>query len=685
VLNQPGLLQAEIVADGQVVAATGQAGRPWHACQLDHVVRQVGRYSSQRTFLEVYKLSAGWDAWIGASPLKEFELRTHVVEEMNLLARRAPYPEFHKRSPTIHVREGTVKLAAEPLDAERITSLQEIGLKRGGFPVSQQKVRPLETVGRLVEVESRELKKPSAGGDVIRLGQNAFHTLSFGENLSGFVGATFHCKAPARVYLLFDEILSKGSVNPVRSSCLNIVTLQLDAGTYNFESFEPYTLAYLKFVALDGDCEIENVYLREIAHPNVWKASFACSDDRLNRLFEAGRETFRQNSVDLFMDCPSRERAAWLCDSFFTARAAHCLTGQQRIEHDFLENFALPERFGPIPAGMLPMCYPADHRPNVFIPNWALWFVLQLEEYCQRGGDPALIERLEDRVLGLFDYFKPFLNDDGLLEGLEGWVFIEWSKANDFVQDVNYPTNMLYAAALQSAGKLYDRPDLLSQAGRVREVILRDSFDGSFFVDNAVRTDARLEPTRHRTETCQYYAFFFGIASPETHAELWQRLLNDFGPDRLKRNAFPEIHPSNAFIGNVLRLELLSQHHRQEQLAEEMIDYYLYMARQTGTLWENVHAQASCNHGFASHVVNHLYKDVLGVVRIDQAARQVEIRIPDVPLTWCRGRMPTPEGFVQLHWQRSGDHIQYELEIPAGYEVVCRSSDQLTLAPAHVD
>ena len=64
----------------------------------------------------------------------------------------------------------------------------------------------------------------------------------------------------------------------------------------------------------------------------------------------------------------------------------------------------------------------------------------------------------------LFDYFQPFENRDGLLEKLEGWVFVEWSAANRFVQDVNYPSNMLYAGTLSAAGRLDDKPDLVAKA-----------------------------------------------------------------------------------------------------------------------------------------------------------------------------------------------------------------------------
>ena len=93
------------------------------------------------------------------------------------------------------------------------------------------------------------------------------------------------------------------------------------------------------------------------------------------------------------MDCPSRERAGWLCDSFFTARVEYVLTGTCTVEKVFLENFLLADQFEHLPEGMLPMCYPADHYDGVFIPNWAMWFVLELEEYLVRSGDTELIIR----------------------------------------------------------------------------------------------------------------------------------------------------------------------------------------------------------------------------------------------------------------------------------------------------
>ena len=56
-------------------------------------------------------------------------------------------------------------------------------------------------------------------------------------------------------------------------------------------------------------------------------------------------ETFAQNSFDIFTDCPTRERAGWLCDSFFLGRAEYEFTGTNLIERSFLENYMLPDGF----------------------------------------------------------------------------------------------------------------------------------------------------------------------------------------------------------------------------------------------------------------------------------------------------------------------------------------------------
>jgi alpha-L-rhamnosidase len=503
------------------------------------------------------------------------------------------------------------------------------------------------------------------------LSEGAFTILAFGVNQTGSIGLEVSCEGPTRLYVLFDEILTEGDVDPRRLRCLNILDCAVEPGAHAFETFEPYTLRYLKLAVLEGACRVERVALRTFANPEAAEASFASGDPDLDLLFEAGRETLRQNALDLLMDCPSRERAGWPCDSFFTARAAALLTGSTAVERAFLENYARAPQMSSLPEGMLPMNYPADHpngdflgvRTAQFIPNWPLWLVLQLEEYLERSGDRDMVEAFEEKVRALFAYFARVRNEDGLLEDLEGWVFVEWSKANEFVAGVNYPTNMLYAATLDAAARLYGERHWREEASRLRETIAREAFDGWFFVDQALRQGADLVRTEHRTETCQYYAFYYGVASPETDGDLWETLRTAFGPGRDPEVTHPEVHPAAMLNGYYLRLELLERYGYGREVVEEALAYFLPMARATGTLWEHHGPLASCCHGFASHVAVTLCRHVFGLDRVDAVGRAVYLRegLPGVTGTL---RLPLGEGTLSL--RREGAEPP-ALTLPEGY------------------
>jgi alpha-L-rhamnosidase len=670
-LNQPSFLQAEIRCGDRVLAATGARQSGFTAHLLKERVQKVPRYSFQRPFSEAYRCTPASAAWLTdpATPLEA--LPCSLQKPRQVLPRGVPLPRFECRQPTHRLSRGTVARQPLPENVWRDRSLTETKVF-GGYPLNR--------LDWCVSDEAQTYRCDVTGtavstfdpGESLSLAGDTWQDLDFGRERSGFIGVHVTCREPVRIFLFFDEILSGGDLDWKRMGTLNAIPFDLVPGDYDLETFEPYSLRYLRILALDGAVEIRAPYLRELACPSVWESAFACSDPKLNELFDAARDTFRQNAVDLFMDCPSRERAGWLCDSFFTARVERDLCGANPIERNFLENFLLPPAFPGIPDGMLPMCYPSDHPNHQYIPNWALWFVLQLEEYAQRTGDRALVDALKPRVMALFDFFKRYRNSDGLLEKLESWVFIEWSKANEFTQDVNYPSNMLYAGALDAAGRLYNEPGFADEALRLRHKIRQQSFDGRYFVDNAVRQEGRLVVTQNHTETCQYYAFFFGLALPDTHPELWRTLLQDYDPCRPAGERPTALHPANAFIGYYLRLELLSRFGARTQIQEELKALFLPMARITGTLWENMGAYASCNHGFASHVVHSLYRDVAGC-RVDWPTKTVHLHLDaGQPLNWCSSRIPTGNGTALAvdWWHDPQGHLQYRTELPAGFTLV---------------
>ena len=684
-LDQPSFLQAEVVdGAGNVLAATSadeKADVPAFQATYSHArLQKVQRFSFQRPFIEVYDLGRFLHDGVGLAE----------QPAVKYLPRRVPQPEFAIIEPKAWGPTGKVTRREKLEKPWRDRSLVNIGPKLKGFKLDELEIVLSDEIQRLDTTFDADAK-PLAVDSVYNAGDA--QVVDFGANYCGFFGFELEAASEgAKIAITFDEIATEnGDVNFLRLGTCSAIqwtipadgapnqTISFSGKPLRLEAFEPHCARYAKIFCLEGSFKLKKFYLREYAHPAIREASFACADKRLEEIYRAAILTYRENAVDAFTDCPHRERAGWLCDSFFTARAAFDLTGKTDVEQAFFENYQLPEKFEFLPDGMLPMCYPADHNDGIYIPNWSLWFVAELEEYALRSPDRSTINGLRRRVEKLFKFFEKYENSDGLLEKLDSWVFVEWSAANNFVQDVNYPSNMLYAAALDAAGRIYGVDAWRSKAAKIRAKIVEQSFDGEFFVDRAVRkADGTLEILRDRTEVCQYFAFFFKTATPESHPKLWATLLDKFGPNRIKEGGYPEVHKANSFVGNVVRLELLATANRADQLLEESVAYNLYMAERTGTLWENDSPHASCDHGFASHVVRLFHRDVAGIYAVDAVAKKIAIRLPKLDrLAWASAVQPVPGGAIKIRWEKQDGKLAYALETPAGYDVAVENASGL--------
>ncbi|MFA6948239.1 MAG: hypothetical protein WCQ72_04600 [Eubacteriales bacterium] len=606
VVDVPSFIQAELTDGGVVLACTSDV-----ACERGDTLftasyvterrRKIQRFSFQRPFMEAWSMTPDYMRSLDRTVSPESALKLVRTEKKTLLARHVPFATLAALGATEIVGDGSVAISPENLHPWGDRSLVNIGEQLKGFKKDELELCLTDDAGHYAFTLDSTAKKPYCA---VKIAANRFVNARFKQNYTGFVSFHAVCSAPVTLILLFDELLTGGDVNFWRMGTCNILRFDLAAGEYDITTMECFTMQFVKMMALGGECEVSKLHLVEYAAPDTNMCSYTGENPTLGKIWDAGVQTYRQNAVDLYTDCPCRERAGWLCDSFFTSRTEYALTGKSTVEHNFLENFVLPDSFKCLPKGMFPMCYPSDFYNGEYIPNWAMWLVMEVREYKDRGGDAALIEAFKPKIYALFDFLDGYLNSDGLLEKLDSWVFVEWSRANDLVQDVNYPSNMLYAAAKQAAGELYGDAALIKTAAAMRDTITRQSFDGSFFTDHSVRgEDGELHNDGEATEVCQYYAFTCGVASPEKYPALWKTLVEDFGPHRRENNKYPKIAFANAFIGNYLRLDLLYKYSSKQEVVDNIEGYFKSMAEKTGTLWEMDNECASLDHGFASHVI----------------------------------------------------------------------------------
>ena len=438
VLDQPSFLQAEVTTDTEALASTAGAGRPFEAKILSQRVQKVQRYTFQRTFSEAYHLEPQSSAWRESADAPLEPVKCAVFASHPNIPRRVPFPDYEKRQPEMIAAEGEFdwsgKAPSSLFEDRSIPSAARIGPNMLGYRWDDLTEIPYLELQKTKTTVNNRIDVPYACDQPLHLTAGRFRTLDFGTDVAGFFGAHVTAHTHTKLYFVFDETLTDGDVDFKRLMCDNIVAYTLAPGTHDVETFEPYGLEFLKLMVLEGECSVDHVYLRKYTAPDVWTAHFSCSHAGLNKLFAAGRECYRANAIDLFQDNPTRERGPWLCDSSFTARVAPLLTGHTRAEHNQFENYLLPDRFGDLPDGMLPACYPADHSGGDFVTQWfsmvrhSTGAILATQRGPRNGGGTAAARPESVRLFSAVPECRwPPSGPEGL--GVCGMVAIERIRA----------------------------------------------------------------------------------------------------------------------------------------------------------------------------------------------------------------------------------------------------------------
>ncbi len=450
-----------IWADGQLIKDT----RDFLCYHMTDKISRVERMSSQRGFLEVYNMKQDRQKDIvGSFP----EVAIREVQCPKLMERRVDYAH-NIVEPAGFMKSGYAYVG-EMQDWENgFTKLLDSGEGMSGYKRSEcECVLSTELLSFYFEEKTQH--------------DLCYETYSFERVYCGKFKVKVKVLEKSVLWLTYDDLLVDGNVKFNREHIIHGIKWTLEAGEYTLYSQEVYTAKYIQMI-VEGNVEIEEVSVIRIENPCLENFVIPSMNPELQSIVEAAKNTFSHNAYDLFTDCPSRERAGWLCDSYFMGKAEQFFTGTNKVEKNFLENYLLYEDSTCEHQGILPMCYPSSRSggEDYYIPNWILWYILELEDYQKRTGDTEFITLHRQRILDILDFFSGYENEFGLLENLEGWVFLEWSKASDFMDGVNFPSNMLYADVLRAASVLLKDVKLLKKSETLKECIRGMAYKGEPF------------------------------------------------------------------------------------------------------------------------------------------------------------------------------------------------------------
>lgn len=404
-----------------------------------------------------------------------------------------------------------------------------------------------------------------------------------------------------------------------------------------------------------GQVTIHDLRAVQTRYPFVDRGRFAATDDVLNGVFEICRETVRLCCQESIMDTPWREQAQWLGDiSAVTGPAIRSCFGDTDLIEKFLSQSARTLSPEGTMAVMSNVAADAGTRPSRDIPDYTLWWVIDLLEHYRYTGEVSLLDDYFPVVRGVIDGISKHLNDHGTLNSF-GWVFIDWSPLDKDGESAALNAIFYGAlrAAIEVAGFAQQQEDAARWSGTADR--LAGAFRGRFwdeeqgaFIDAVDEQGVR---SRQVSEPGNFAALRFGLVADADRSALADRILGD--------DTVIEAQP---FFASVV-LDALHGMGRTERAVALIRDRWgdRMLARGATSCYEEWGINGSWragdylgfmrteSHAWSAHPATFLIVRLAGIEILEPGCRRVRV----APIDWLdfSCSYPTPRGDIEVSVQ----------------------------------
>lgn len=441
------------------------------------------------------------------------------------------------------------------------------------------------------------------------------------------------------------------------------------AGGSATTTYEPWHWRAFRYVSIAINAGAEPLTLRGIGHrftayPYQITGKFACSDNRLERIWDASLLTMRLCSHETFEDCPHYEQMQYAGDTMITSKIALYSTGNGTLSRQALYHFD----WSRLPEGLTHSRYPS--RLLQVIPSWSLHWITTLRDYVYCTGDMATLRDLIPGVKAVIDWFQRHTDEEGLPSKLPFWNITDWCPwwPRGVVPGADSGATCIISAQYIIA--LDEFADLLRLLGRDGE--------GNGFAAEASSLRAVVHQRFWSEEQGLYFdrpggpevsqygnawAVVCGAAGARERARLLQRFPAD-----------PKLAPGSFFCWHAVfrAFGMSGVYDRMTEFLgpwHEMIDYGLDTFVEENSYWRSL-----C-HAWSAFPAIEFSTRILGVTPTKPGFTAIDIQPHLCGLTHASGSVCTPHGAVDVSWKLEGSEFSLEVTAPATSAVSIRLPD----------
>ncbi|GAA4991146.1 glycoside hydrolase family 78 protein [Yinghuangia aomiensis] len=544
------------------------------------------------------------------------------------------------------------------------------------------------------------------------------HIVDLGQNISGWVRLAGLGPAGTALRLHHGEHLDVngdlttehlgGEAPGMPSVSFHQIDEVVSAGRPD-DVFEPrHTVHGFQYVRVEGHpgpLTVDDV-TGVVVHTDLRRTGrFRCSDDELNRFYEAAVWSFRGNAVDVPTDCPTRERAGWTGDFQLYAPTASFLYDVAGFSARWLRAVAeeqLPDgRIVNIsPSG--PAGWQADPVMDGVTGSagWGDAAVLVPWTLHTVYGDEQVLRDLWPSMTAWVDFQtrsagekrhqtridrspEPAAHEQYLWDGTFHWG--EWTEPKKRLDDGTWVDPVMsdpmvwFTADKGEIGTAYFFLSVSTMV-KIAEVLgMKDRAAAYRDLAERIRDAWRTE-----------YLSADGRVTSHSQAGYVRALAFELVPEHLRAAAAAHLadlvaeaggHLATGFLATPLLLPVLADNGHADVayrlLLQRTYPSWLAMtARGATTVWENWEgidedgiASGSLNHYSKGAVIHFLHTHTSGIRLLEDSPAYRRFVVQPVPgggLTWAEASLDSAHGTIATRWERDADRFTLDVTVPPG-------------------
>ncbi|MBP3389227.1 MAG: family 78 glycoside hydrolase catalytic domain [Clostridia bacterium] len=500
-----------------------------------------------------------------------------------------------------------------------------------------------------------------------------------GENFAGFVRLNMPYSPAGSEYVLrfAEDVDANGGLLYTSTGVQHTLVFQQDRyisrGNPDGESWEPrftyHGFRYVEVTGLYANQVPENFLVGYAVNTDLKDAgSFTCSDEKLNKLYQLGRQTILSNYHGIPEDCPVRERCGWLGDAQLVSEIAMCQFDMATSYEKYMEDIRTSREV----FGTWMMIAPGKRVCHRATPLWAFAQIIIPWNMYLYYGDVQILERYYADMKELIRYYV----DDECINYILHFGLGDWCPPGGNCHNTNR-----IPIETSSTAELYHCTALME---KVAQLLGKDE-DVAYFqktaasIRSAFNCHYYMEDTHsYNTQGANGAALAFGLC-PQEDRELVAkdaiRLLEEVCEGGMGTGIWGNKHLVPAMTEQGYVDEMLGMLFHPEKLS-----FATMFQDGAASIWEcfehptEIGVGGSMNHPMQFAFASWLYTHLLGIAPIEEAPAFRRFTVcPYVPTTFthAEGYRDTPYGRIEVAWKKEDGVFTMELTVPANTQAEC--------------